>query len=112
MDTKRQEKISRLIQRSLGEIFQRETRHLFGTAMITVTHVRVTRDLSLARVHLSLFATDDKKKLFQLIGEKKSEIRGLLGNKVGKQIRKVPDLQFFLDEALDEIQRIDDLLDQ
>lgn len=112
MDTKRQEKISRLIQRSLGQIFQQETRHMFGTAMITVTHVRVTGDLSIARVYLSLFATDDKKALFRQIEGKKAEIRGLLGKKVGKQIRKVPDIQFFLDEALDEIQRIDDLLGQ
>ncbi|MFO8054837.1 MAG: 30S ribosome-binding factor RbfA [Bacteroidales bacterium] len=112
MDTKRQEKISRLVQRTLGEIFQFETAHLFGGAMITVTHVHVTKDLGLARVYVSLFATGDKKALFSKIENNKSEIRGKLGNKIGKQVRKIPDLRFYLDEALDQIERIDDLLDE
>ncbi|MFW6019274.1 MAG: 30S ribosome-binding factor RbfA [Bacteroidales bacterium] len=110
MDTKRQEKISRLIQRTLGEIFQMETRHLFGGALITVTHVYVTKDLGLAKIYVSLFATEDKNMLFSTIEENNSEIRGLLGNKIGKQVRKIPELKFYLDDALDQIERIDDLL--
>ncbi len=110
MDTKRQDKISSLIQRALGEIFQMETRHISGGAMITVTSVNVSRDLGVAKVYLSLFATEDKKALFNKIQDHKSEIRGLLGNKVGKQIRKVPDLKFYQDDALDQIERIDELL--
>lgn len=110
MDSKRQEKISKLVQRSLGEVFQRETRHLFGQAMITVTEVFVTKDLGLAKIYISLFATDDKDALFNKIEESNSEIRGLLGNKIGKQVRKIPELKFYLDDALDQIDRIDELL--
>jgi ribosome-binding factor A len=110
MDSKRQEKISRLIQRSLGEVFQMETRHLFAGAMITVTHVYVTKDLGMAKVYVSLFATDDKEALFKKIEQSTPEIRGLLGNKIGKQVRKIPELKFYLDDALDQIERIDELL--
>ncbi|MFO8087481.1 MAG: 30S ribosome-binding factor RbfA [Bacteroidales bacterium] len=112
MDTKRQEKISKLLQRSLGEIFQLHTRHLFGNTMITVTDVKVSKDLGLAKVYVSLFATDDKEKLFAAIEEHKSEIRGMLGNMTGQQLRKIPDLKFYLDDALDQIDRIDELLNQ
>lgn len=112
MDTKRQEKISRLIQRTLGDIFQKETGHLFGGAMITVTDVHVTRDLGVAKIYISLFATDDKNKLFASVEENNSEIRGLLGNKIGKQVRKIPELRFYLDDALDQIDRIDELLNE
>lgn len=110
MDTKRQEKISRLIHKRLGEIFQHETTHLFGQAMLTVTHVQVTNDLSLAKVFISIFAVDDKKTVFAKIQEQNSTIRGLLGNRIGKQVRKIPELRFYIDDALDQIDRIDDLL--
>lgn len=110
MDTKRQEKISRLIQKSLGEIFEYETRHLFGSAMLTVTNVHVTNDLSVAKIYVSVFAVKDKKAMFNSIEENNSMIRGLLGKKIGKQVRKIPELRFYLDDTLDRIDHIDELL--
>jgi len=112
MESIRQQKISRLILKEMGEMFQKELGHLRGHSMITVTHVGVTRDLSLARIHLSLFATPDKKALFQKVVENKNEIRHLLGNRVKLQLRVVPDLEFFIDDSLDYIEHIDELLKQ
>lgn len=111
MESKRQQKISRLLQKDLGEIFQHESRGFSAGAMITVTKVNVTSDLSLARVYLSLFATDDKQSLIETIRKHKAEIKYKLGNRIRNQLRGVPDLEFFLDDSLDYIDNIDKLLD-
>ena len=112
METTRQNKISRLIQKDLGEIFRFESRNLFESAMITVTKVYVTPDLSIARVYLSLFATTDKDKLFGKIENHSKEIRYSLGKRVKGQIRAIPELHFFLDDSLDYIENIEKLLDE
>lgn len=109
MESKRQEKISKLIQKDLGTILQQKSVKL-GNPMITVTKVNVTSDLSLARVFVSLFATSDKQKTLDLIREHSKEIRYELARRVKNQLRKVPELQFFEDDSLDQIERIDELL--
>jgi|FLOH01.1.fsa_nt_gi ribosome-binding factor A len=110
METKRQEKINNLLQKDLGEIFQVEMRHVSKGAMITVTKVKVTPDLSLAKVYLSLFATSDKDGLLSGIRKHSKEIRGKLGNRIRNQLRVVPDLSFYLDDSLDYIENIENLL--
>ena len=75
METTRQSKVSRLLQRDLGEIFQREGSRLFGGAMITVTKVHITRDLAVAKVYLSLFATIDKEQLIEKVRNHSKDIR-------------------------------------
>lgn len=110
METKRQERIQKLLQRDLGEIFQRELIHVTKKAMVTVTKVTVTPDLTLARVYLSLFATDDKAALMKAITKHTKEIRGRLGERIRYQLRAVPELNFFEDDSLDYIDRIDNLL--
>jgi len=111
MDTQRQLKVSRLLQRDLGEIFQRESRGKFGGAMITVTKVNITKDMSLARVYVSLFATKDKEELLTTIRKHTVEIRFQLGKRIKDQVRQIPELEFFLDDSLDYIESIEKLLD-
>ncbi len=110
MESKRQEKISKLIQKDIGTILQQKSVEL-GNPMITVTKVNVTSDLSFARIYVSLFATKDKHEALEQIKLHSKEIRFELGKRVKNQLRKVPDLQFFLDDSLDHIERIDQLLD-
>ncbi len=110
METTRQNKISRLIQKDLSEIFRFLTRENFNNAMITVTSVRVSPDLSVAKVFLSIFALKDKSDILPLIKAKKTEIRYELALKTGKQLRVVPSLEFFEDDSLDYIENIDRLL--
>lgn len=110
MDSTRQNKISRLIQKELGEIFQRQARSHFEGAMITVTSVSVTKDLSLAKVYVSIFATKDKDALFHKIVANTKEIRMNLSSKVRNQLRIIPELKFYIDDALDYIEKIDNLL--
>jgi ribosome-binding factor A len=108
METTRQQKINSVLQKDLADILLREV--VVPNTMITVTRVNVTPDISLARVNLSIFATTDKTIALKQIQSKKSEIRRLLGERVKNQLRIVPDLQFFIDDSLDRIDRIDELL--
>ncbi len=111
MESTRQQKINKLLQRDLGNIFQLESRNILGTgAMISVTKVTVSRDLATAHVYLSLFATDDKEGLMKSINKKKKEFRTLLGKKIRHQLRIVPELIFTLDDSLDYIENIENLL--
>ncbi len=110
MESMRQQKIARLIQKDIGDIFSREGTFFSGGAMLTVTKVKVTSDLSLARVYLSIFSSVKKEGIIDRINSKKGEIRYKLGNKVKNQLRRVPDLEFFEDDSLDYIENIENLL--
>lgn len=112
MENTRQQKIARLIQRDLGELFQQMGGTLFGGAMITVTRVQVTKDLSVARIYLSLFATANKDALMESIRHHGREIRFQLGKREKNQLRIIPELQFLKDDSLDYIENIDNLLHQ
>lgn len=110
MDSTRQLKVSRLIQKELGEIFQRETRLLFGNALITVTQVRVSPDLGVAKVYVSLFNVPDKQVLLKSIQENTKDVRMKLSARIKKQVRIIPNLVFFLDDSVDYAMRIEELL--
>ncbi|MCD4694682.1 MAG: 30S ribosome-binding factor RbfA [Bacteroidales bacterium] len=112
MESTRQNKVSRLLQKDLGEIFQHEFINTFERAMITVTKVHVTSDLSLAKVYISLFATSDKEGLLNSIKHHSKEVRYKLGKRIGRQVRIIPELQFFLDDSLDYIENIENLLNE
>ena len=112
MESQRQMKISRMLQREVGEIFQREARGKFGSAMITVTKVNVTRDMSVARVYLSLFATKDKSETLENIQSQTNSIRYHLGKRIRNQVRAIPKIEFYLDDSLDYIDNIEDLLEE
>ena len=111
MDSKRQHKFSRQIQKDLSEIFQRDPRHFFNNSLVTITGVEVSPDLGFAKVYLSVFPVKDVEDVFYNIEQKKSEIRKLLGNKIGKRVRIVPELAFFHDNTEEEASKIDRLID-
>lgn len=110
MESTRQNKISRLMQKEMGDIFQFDLRHSFPGALITVTKVHVSKDLSIARFYLSLFAVNDKSALLDDIRKHTSELRYKLGIRIGKQVRIIPQVEFFEDDSLDYIENIDRLL--
>lgn len=98
----------------MGKIFQQETKVIFGNSMITVTEVRISPDLSGAKIWVSIFPIGGASKdtVMNSITENTGDLRRRLGNHVGKQIRIIPQLTFFLDDSLDYIERIDKLLKQ
>ncbi len=109
METNRQLRISRLIQKDLGEILQIAGRDWFHGVMVTVTKVYVTADLSIARVYLSIFGKDASE-VIKMVDMKRNDIRRQLGMRVKNQLRHVPELRFFIDDSLDYIEKIEDLL--
>lgn len=99
-----------MLQKELADIFQKESRTLFLGKMISVTVVRVTPDLSLARSYISIFPSENAKEVLKQIRIANPKIRGILGRRVGKQLRVIPELEFYIDDSLDYIEHIDDLL--
>lgn len=110
MDSTRQQKFSRLIQKEIAEIFQFDMKGKFGSIMITVTEVRVSPDLGVAKIYVSLFPIKDKDAMLDIIKKHTAEIRGSLGKRIRHQARVIPELIFFIDDSLDYAERINELL--
>lgn len=109
MESTRQAKIARLLQKELSEIFRRETAKTHGV-LVTVSTVRVSPDLSVAKVYLSIFPSEKGPELLESIKESSRTIRYELAQTVRFQLRKTPELAFFLDDSLDYLENIDQLL--
>jgi ribosome-binding factor A len=99
-----------LLLKEMSEIFEFEIRGLMQGGMVTITKVNVTRDLSIARFYLSIFAVKDRAKLLEEIRAHVPELRYRLGNRIAKQVRIIPHLEFFVDDSLDYIENIEKLL--
>ncbi len=110
METTRQKKVSRLIQKELGESFIKENKQLASGTIISVSKVRISPDLSYAKVYVSIFPSDKQNEIVDNINKRIGLVRRNLGFKVGKQLRIVPELEFFVDDSLDYIENIDRLL--
>ena len=99
-----------MLQKELGEVYQREGRKMFDRKMITVTEVRITSDLGQARVYLSVFPPPSREDFTRITDENAGLVRRELGNRIRHQLKSVPELQFILDDSLDYIENIDRLL--
>ena len=110
MEGTRLSKVSRQIQKDLGEIFQIEGNKISKGKMITVTNVRVSPDLGFAKVYISIFPTDKKEDALQAVRDHSKQIRHELAQRVRHQLRIIPELSFILDDSLDYIENIDKLL--
>ena len=109
MESTRQAKIARLIQKELSEIFRAQTAKTHGT-LVSVSSVRVTPDLSMARAYLSVFPSAKAQEMIDSINKNVRTIRYDLAQRVRYQLRKTPELSFYLDDSLDYIEKIDNLL--
>lgn len=109
MDSTRQNKIARLIQKELSDIFQKQTRAMHGV-LVSVSVVRISPDLSVCRAYLSIFPSERAEELLKNINDNMKTIRFELGTRVRHQLRIIPELHFFKDDSLDYIDHIDELL--
>lgn len=109
METTRQQKIARLLQKELGEIFLAYARQTHGT-LISVTHVRISPDLGVAHVQLSVFPSEKADEILEKISTDNKSIRFDLGTRVRHQLRIIPELIFHIDDSLDYLENIDRLL--
>lgn len=109
MESTRQQKIARLLQKDLGEIFLTYARKMQGT-LISVSNVRISPDLSICHVNLSIFPSERGQAVLEQINEDKKSIRFELGNRVRHQLRIIPELVYHIDDTLDYMENIDRLL--
>lgn len=109
METTRQNKIARLIQKDLSNIFQAQTRQK-RNLLVSVSVVRISPDLSVAKAYLSIFPSEKAQEVLKNVNEHASEIRYELGQLERHQLRIIPELKFFLDDSLDYVENIDRLL--
>jgi len=112
MTTTRQHKVSRLLQKELGQFFQQRGAELAHGKMITVTVVRISPDLGLAKVYLSIFPGEGALETLHSISDRSGMIRSEMGNRLRNQMRHIPEFAFHLDDSLDYIDRIDNLLSE
>ena len=108
--TTRQQKYSKLIQKELSDIFLRDKRGILDNAFVTIADVRMSPDLSVARIYISMLLVKEKEKVLENITLRKGEIRKALGNRIGKQVRIIPELIFFKDEVEERATRLDELI--
>lgn len=109
MQETRQNRIARLLQKELAEIFQGQTRMMRGV-MVSVTRAKVSPDLSICTAYLSIFPSEKAEELLENIKKSEKSIRYELGTRIRNQVRIIPELRFFIDDSLDYIERIDELL--
>jgi ribosome-binding factor A len=108
--TVRQQKFARLILKELSEIFQRDKRGFLDNAFITIAEVKVSPDLGVAKVYISMMLAKDKQAILHKLDTHKKEIRRALGEKIRNQARIIPELAFFIDDVEENALRMEDLL--
>ncbi|TZF85885.1 30S ribosome-binding factor RbfA (plasmid) [Pedobacter sp. BS3] len=112
MESKRQQKFAGVIQKDLAEIFQREGMNYLPNTLVTITRVRVTPDLAIARIFLSFFNSANTTLALQTIKAHAGEIRYKLGSRIKDQVRIIPQLEFFVDDTNEYVERMDKLFDK
>ncbi|WP_250629834.1 30S ribosome-binding factor RbfA [Rhodoflexus caldus] len=110
MESTRQRKFARLIQKELGDIFQKDLKEITGNHLVTITVVRVSPDLGIAKVYLSFLPDKGKTEKIDMLRENIKQIRQELAARIRHQVRIIPELQFFIDDTEEEAMRINQLL--
>ena len=110
MESVRQQKVSRLLQKEIGLLFQQSLSHLTAGNILTVTVVRIAPDLGFAKVYLSVFPEKDPKQMIAGLNENIGEITRSLYPKIRNQFRKMPEIRFYHDDSLDYADRINQIL--
>ena len=106
-NTNRQRRVAQIIQEDFAELFRKQAADTQKNLLITVSDVRVTVDLSIAKIYLSIFPNEYRVPIMKEIENNKSQYRNFIGQKMAKQVRISPELQFYLDTSLDDVERIE-----
>ncbi|TAH22514.1 MAG: 30S ribosome-binding factor RbfA [Cytophagales bacterium] len=109
-ETTRQRKFARLMQKELSSIFQKEAKEYAAGSLLTITVVRVTPDLGLAKIYLSFFPEDKSGEKLAKLQQDKAIIKKILGNKIRNEVRVIPDIAFFVDDTYEEVSQMDSLI--
>lgn len=106
-ESNRQRKVAQIIQQDLAEFFRRQAAESKQNFLVTVSDVKVTADLSIAKIYLSIFPSEFRTQIMKEIEVNKAQYRNFIGTKMGKQVRIIPELNFYLDTTLDDVEKIE-----
>ena len=109
MDSIRQQQTASLVQQALSEVFVRQGRDYYGSYFVTISYVRMTPDLLTARVYLSVYNAPNKQGVVDMIGESTPAIRHAVGSLIRNKVRRVPELEFYVNDTLDEMEKVEDM---
>jgi len=112
MGSIRQKQVASTIQRSFSTILQREGVYIYGDALVTVTRVNMTPDMGIARIYLSVYNAHNKEVAIEAIRHNATRLRQTLGGRIRKHVRRIPFLEFYLDDTVDEMYKVDELFNQ
>lgn len=111
MHSKRQKQTAEVIRRHFGQVLLQEGSYIYGDAFVTVTKVYVTPDISLAKIYLSVYNANNKQAIVDKVNEHSSQLKKNLAHRIRKHVRRIPEIDFYIDETLDEIYRVNKLLE-
>ena len=113
MESIRQKQVGELLRRYFSMILTEEGSYLYGRdKLVTVTAVKMTPDLLIAKIYISVYGTENKQEVILVLEDNHHRLRQALAAKIGRQMRRMPDIEFFLDDTIDEMYRVDALLNR
>ena len=113
MESKRQLQVAEMVRRHIGTLLQQEGPYIYGAeVLVTVTNVKMSPDMGLAKIYLSVYNTENKQAVILQMEDQHFRIRQAFSQRVKKKMRRVPELQFFIDDTLDEMYRLNELFNQ
>ncbi|MCJ8155024.1 30S ribosome-binding factor RbfA [Chryseobacterium sp. SSA4.19] len=107
MESNRQRKVAQIIQEDFAELFRKQAAESKQSILVSVSDVKVTPDLGIAKIYLSIFPQEFRSAVMKEIEENKAQYRNFLGQKMAKQVRVIPNLNFYLDTALDDVEKLE-----
>ncbi|WP_209389148.1 30S ribosome-binding factor RbfA [Chryseobacterium sp. RR2-3-20] len=107
MESNRQRKVSQIIQEDFAELFRKQASESKQSILVSVSDVKVTPDLGIAKIYLSIFPQEFRQAVMKEIEENKAQYRNFIGKKMAKQVRIIPQLNFYLDTTLDDVEKIE-----
>ena len=111
MASKRQEQVAELIKRNFSIVLQSEGTYIYGSAFVTVTQTLVTPDLSLAKLYVSVYNTEDKEEVLLSLNKEISSLKKALAYRIRKHVRRIPEIAIYLDDTLDEMYKLNQIFD-
>ena len=110
METKKQKQVGEIVRRHFGSVLFQEGSYIYGNALVTVTTVKMSPDLGIAKIYLSIYNTDNKQEVMLMLQENLVRLRQGLAQRIKKQVRRIPRISFFIDDTVDEMYRVENLL--
>ena len=112
MESKRQLQVAEIVKRNFSMVLQQEGTYIYEDALVTVTNVRLSPDLSLAKIYLSVYNTENKQAVLLKLEDQHHRLKQIFSHRIRRHVRRIPEFTLYIDETLDEMYRLDELFDR